>query len=419
MTNFGYFCSMSKRLIPAYLLTFVNVLGFSILLPVLPFVVDSYGAPKWVYGLLLTLYSAFQFIGAPYLGAMSDRIGRKPVLIVSQFGTLLSWIVFLIALSLPVSPIFGIALPLWIIGFSRVLDGITGGNTSVANAYVSDVTTREEKSYIFGYLGGIAGLGMIIGPGIGGATASSTWGFSSTMLAAIAISAITMVTLVLWLKESHPIEKRAPKSKNAFWNSFLILRRIRKVNPSSFIKTIFWMKLLFSMMMAFYIATIALFMIDLFHFNPKELGLFMLGVGVFLALNQAIVSKQFIKRFGELRTLFIGLGLCVIGLYSITLTSNLIVYFICYYFMNLGLSLCFPTFNALISIHGNPEKLGEIMGISESINSLTLAILPMIAAALYVLLGSQLYHFVTILPITAIGIGWYYFKNNKEVAQRE
>lgn len=407
---------MSKRLIPAFLLTFVNVLGFSILLPVLPFVVDNYGAPKWMYGLLLTFYSAFQFIGAPYLGAMSDRIGRKPVLIVSQLGTLLSWVVFLIALSLPVSPVFGIALPLWIIGFSRILDGITGGNTSVANAYVSDVTTREEKSYIFGYLGGIAGLGMIIGPGIGGATASSKWGFSSTMIAAILISTVTLITLILWLKESHPTEKRAPKSTGNFWNSFLILRRIRKVNPSVFIKTIFWMKLMFSTMMAFYIATIALFMIDLFHFNPKELGLFMLGVGIFLALNQAIVSKQFIKRFGEVKTLFIGLGLCVIGLFSITLTSNLYVYFVCYYFLNLGLSLCFPTFNGLIAVHGNPEKVGEIMGISESINSLALAIFPMIAAALYVFFGSQLYHFITILPLAAIVIGFVYLKRSKELA---
>jgi MFS family permease len=402
---------MFKRLFPAYLLTFVNVLGFSILLPVLPFVVDDYGAPKWIYGLLLTFYSAFQFIGAPFLGALSDRMGRKPVLIISQAGTLLSWIVFLIALQLPAFPIFGIALPLWIIGFSRVLDGITGGNTSVANAYVSDITTREEKSYIFGYLGGIFGIGMIIGPGIGGATASSKWGFSSTMVAAIIISVLALLTLIFLLKESLPKEKRAPKIRDGFWNSFLIIKRIRELEPSAFIKTIFWMKLLFSTMMAFYIATISLFMIDLFHFNAKELGFFMLGVGIFLAFNQALVSKQFIKRFGESNTLFIGLSFCVIGLVSITLTSNLYIYFVCYYFLNLGLSLCFPTFNALISVHGNPNKLGELMGVSESISSLTLAIFPMIAAGLYMILGSQIYYFVTILPVTAIIIGLFYFKN--------
>ena len=92
---------MFKKFVPAYLLTFVNVLGFSLLMPILPFVVKSYGAPKWVFGLLITLYSAFQFIGAPLLGAMSDVRGRKPILLISQGGTLLSWIIFVIAIQLP------------------------------------------------------------------------------------------------------------------------------------------------------------------------------------------------------------------------------------------------------------------------------------------------------------------------------
>src|SRR5690606_14041527 len=175
---------MNKKLLPAYLLTFVNVLGFTILMPVLPFVVKEFHAPEAVYGLLITFYSAFQFLGAPYLGALSDSVGRKPVLLISQAGTLISWFVFLIALAMPDIPFLGMALPLWIIGLSRILDGVTGGNTSVTNAYVADITTREQKSYIFGYLGGIAGLGMIIGPGIGGLAAGGSIGYSGTVLVA-------------------------------------------------------------------------------------------------------------------------------------------------------------------------------------------------------------------------------------------
>lgn len=405
---------MSKKLIPAYLLTFVNVLGFSILMPVLPFVVQDYGAPKWVYGLLLTFYSAFQFLGAPYLGAMSDGIGRKPVLIISQAGTLLSWIVFALAIFLPNVPVLGFALPLWIIGLSRILDGITGGNTSVTNAYVSDITTRDEKSYIFGYLGGIAGLGMIVGPGIGGATAASSWGYLGTLLAASAISVVTLITLFFWLKESHPKERRTTEKRKSMMHSFLVLRRIKDVNPSPFIKTIFVMKFLFSTMMAFYIATIALFMIDLFRFDSKELGLFMLGVGIFLSFNQAFVSKKFIQKFGEFNTLFIGLALSVVGLFSITLTDNLYVYFACYYSLNLGMSLCFPTFNALIAIHANPQKLGEIMGISESINSLAMAAFPVVAAAIYGVVGFPIYYGISLLPIVAFVLGVVWWKKNKK-----
>lgn len=406
---------MTKKLIPAFMLTFVNVLGFSILMPVLPFIVDEYNAPKWMYGLLLTCYSAFQFLGAPYLGAMSDRLGRKPVLIISQAGTLLSWFVFLIALYLPSTPVFGFALPLWIIAFSRILDGITGGNASVTNAYVSDITTREEKSYVFGYLGGIAGIGMIIGPGIGGSTANSSWGFVGTMLAAIVISTLTLIALFLWIKETHPIEKRSSEKGKNIMYSFLILKRIRIVDPTAFIKTIFWMKFLFSIMMAFYISTIALFMIDLFEFNTKELGLFMLGVGIFLAINQAFVSKLFIKRFGSFNTLFLGLAFSVIGMFTITLTNNIYIYFACYYILNLGLSLCFPTFNGLIAIHSDPQKQGEIMGISESISSLTLAIFPLIAAALYGMFGYYIYYVIALLPIIAFALGYSWKLKNKEL----
>lgn len=404
---------MFKRLVPAYLLTFVNVLGFSILMPVLPFVVKSYGAPKWVFGLLLTFYSAFQFIGAPFLGSLSDQIGRKPVLLISQAGTLLSWFVFIGALFIPDFPIFGIALPLWIIGLSRILDGITGGNTSVTNAYVADITTREEKSYIFGFLGGIAGVGMIVGPGLGGVTASSSLGYLGTLITAVIISVLTLISITVWLKESHPEEKRSERKRNSIWSSILLYRRVREINPSHMIKRIFTMKLFFSMMMAFYISSITLYLIDLFGFNEKELGIFMFVVGLFLSFNQAFVSRKFIKYFGEYKTLLIGLVLCTLGLVSITITSNLYLFIFCYYIFNLGLSLCFPTFNALISIHADPKKQGAIMGVSESINSFAMAVIPVLGATFYMFLNHNLYRLMTLLPIGALIIAYVSFHKNK------
>ncbi len=393
---------MTKALIPAYLLTFVNVLGFSILMPVLPFVVEHYNAPKWIFGLLLTLYSAFQFIGAPILGALSDAHGRKPLLIVSQLGTLLSWFVFVLALFLPEYIFLGFAIPLWIIAFSRILDGITGGNVSVTNAYVADITTRDQKSYIFGYLGGIAGLGMIIGPGLGGLSASTSLGFLGTMLLSIFISTITLVAIFIWLKESHSLEKRIVREKKNLWQILYIPGRIKSIQPSALIKTLFLVKFFFSSMMGFYIGTMALFLIDLFHFNEKELGFFMFAVGLFLSFNQAFLSKRFVKRFGAFRTLIIGLSFSILGLFTITLTNDLYLFIPFYYLLNLGLSLCFPTFNSLIAIHANPTKQGEIMGVSESINSFAMALFPVISALLYTWLGFTLYYFVSLLPLTAL-----------------
>ena len=392
---------MSNKFIPAYLLTFVNVLGFSILIPILPFIVDSYGAPKWVFGLLITLYSAFQFVGAPILGSMSDSYGRKKILIISQAGTLASWFVFVFALMLPEYQIYGIALPLIVIAISRSLDGITGGNSSVANAYVSDITTRKEKGYIFGYLGGIAGIGMIIGPGLGGITATSSLGFLGTLLTSIIISSITLVSLIFWLKESHPPEKRVPREKQPLWNLLYIPGRVKTVNPSKIVKSIFTVKMLFSSMMGFYIGTMALFLIDTFSFNEKELGLFLLIAGAFLAFNQAFVSEKFVKKMGEFPTLLIGLFLCGLGMIALTFSNNLYVFISFYYILHLGLSLCFPTFNALISIHADEKKQGAVMGISESIGSFAMAIFPVISAVLYSYIGYELYYFVGCLPLIA------------------
>jgi len=383
-------------------LTFVNVLGFSILMPILPFVVESFGAPKWVFGLLLTFYSASQFIGAPILGALSDSLGRKPILLISQAGTLLSWLVFVVAILLPEWSVFGLALPLWVIGLSRILDGITGGNVSVTNAYVADITSRKEKSYIFGYLGGIAGLGMIVGPGLGGLTAASPLGYLGTLLTAMFISTITLLSIFFWLKESHPTENRTLRERKTLWQGLYIPGRIKRVKAKSFVKTIFLMKAFFSSMMGFYLGTMALFLIDLFHFSVGELGVFMFVIGIFLAFNQALMTKFFVKRLGEFSTLLLGLSLCIVGMFSITLTNNLPVFIAFYYILNLGLSLCFPTFNALIAIHAEESKKGEIMGISESINSLAMALFPVAAALIYSHIGFRLYHFMSVLPLCAL-----------------
>ena len=408
---------MSKKLVPAYLLTFVNVLGFSILMPVLPFIVNFYGAPKWVFGLMLTLYSASQFVGSPLLGAMSDQQGRKPILMVSQAGTLLSWIVFFGALFIPNVSIYGLAIPLLIIGLARVLDGITGGNASVANAYVADVTTPDQKAYIFGYLGGIAGIAMIVGPAIGGISAGTSLGYKGTILTAIVISAITLITIRYWLKESLPEGKRRTKERQSISKSFFVLRRIRAVQPKPIIKTLFIIKFFFSTMMAFYISSISLFLIDLFTFDEKELGFFMLFVGIFLAFNQAFLAKRFINKFGQYKTLLIGLSLSTIGLICLTLTDILYLYIGFYYIMNLGLSLCFPTFNGLIAQHANPERQGEIMGISESINSLALALFPVLGAGLYGLIGFNLYYFIALLPLTGLIIAVVRGKRDLAAAQ--
>ena len=415
------------KILPAYLLTFVNVLGFSIMIPVLPFIVREANAPDYIYGLLLSTYSFFQFIGSPYLGKLSDSKGRKPILLISQLGTFLSWGIFAVAYFIPynaldestftfMGKLFYLCLPLLIIAFARIADGLTGGNISVANAYVSDITTPKQKKTIFGALGGIAGIGFVIGPAIGGFTASFSIGYLGTIITAASISFITLIALMFFLKESLKKEERRPYVKHNFIKSFNLVKRVNELNPKMIIKQVLMLKIIMSVTMACYISTIVLFIIELFQFDEIGVGLFMLVAGFFLGFNQAFIYRKIVVKIGELKTLGLGFGLMSLGFIAITVTDVLWIYMVLYYVLNLGLSLSIPVFNSLISQHADKDKLGELMGISESIQSLSNAIFPVIAAAIFGAINYNIYLGLSLLPLTGAIITYTLIKklNNNE-----
>jgi DHA1 family tetracycline resistance protein-like MFS transporter len=415
------------KILPAYLLTFVNVLGFSIMIPVLPFIVREANAPDYIYGLLLSTYSFFQFIGSPYLGKLSDSKGRKPILLISQLGTFLSWGIFAVAYFIPynaldestftfMGKLFYLCLPLLIIAFARIADGLTGGNISVANAYVSDITTPKQKKTIFGALGGIAGIGFVIGPAIGGFTASFSIGYLGTIITAASISFITLIALMFFLKESLKKEERRPYVKHNFIKSFNLVKRVNELNPKMIIKQVLMLKIIMSVTMACYISTIVLFIIELFQFDEIGVGLFMLVAGFFLGFNQAFIYRKIVVKIGELKTLRLGFGLMSLGFIAITVTDVLWIYMVLYYVLNLGLSLSIPVFNSLISQHADKDKLGELMGISESIQSLSNAIFPVIAAAIFGAINYNIYVGLSLLPLTGAIITYTLIKklNNNE-----
>ena len=299
--------------------------------------------------------------------------------------------------------VFFYSLPLIIIAFARIADGLTGGNISVTNAYVSDITTLEQKKTIFGTLGGIVGIGFVIGPAIGGLTSgyneNGEFEYLGTILTAAGVSLIALLSILFFLKESLPIEKRREYKKHNFIKSFNIVKRVNSLNPKYIVKQVLVLKSLMSATMAFYIATIVLYVIELFDFTPFGTGIFLLVAGIFLGFNQAVLFKKVVLKIGELYTLIIGFSLTALGLVLITLTDILWIYMILYYILNLGLSLSFPVFNSLISQHADEDKQGEIMGISESIQSISNAIFPVIATAIYGFIGYNIYFFLALIPL--------------------
>ncbi len=201
-------------LAPILAVNFIGALGFSLVLPFLVFLVTRWGGNALVYGVIGATYSAFQLVGAPVLGRWSDRFGRRKILLLSQLGTFASWLLFLGAFALPLEPAlvvdsgalgtFRITPPLVAVFLARAVDGLTGGNVSVANAYLADLTRETDRSTNFGRMAVAANLGFIFGPALAGLLGSTRWGELVPVAAAAAISAAATVVIAFRLPESRP-----------------------------------------------------------------------------------------------------------------------------------------------------------------------------------------------------------------------
>ncbi len=390
------------------LLMFVNILGFSILIPVLPFVVRDNGVGEITFGLLLSSYFLFQMIGSPLLGTLSDMYGRKPILLISQFGTLMSWVIFGIAYFVQISfdqpyQIFGIPLPIWIIGLSRVTDGITGGNVSVAFAYLSDVVAPDKKTVAFGYIGAVVGFGMIIGPAIGGFSNATSIGYLGTVIVAFLISLVTLISMQLYLKESLPHTARRQSSETKLWREINFFRKILRFRENTVVMRVLMIRVFFSIAMSAYTSVIVFHLIDRFELNESRVGFFLLLVGSFMIFNQLVIVPRVSKHFGDIRMLIVGMAFLMFGLFFLNLPFTLIVFIAIYYLVNLGLSLSMPAIKGILSHNVARNMQGEIMGLDEGLVALASSIGPAFGALMYHYLTAEafpVFGFLILIPLT-------------------
>lgn len=374
---------MYRKIAPVLLLNFVNILSFSILIPILPAIVENYGSTYFAYGVLLSIFSLAQFFAAPILGGWSDHIGRRKVLIISQAGTLLSWIIFGLAWFLPNTNIGIVSIPLAVIFLSRITDGITGGNITVAAAYVADVVEPKDKTKAFGMFGAMVGIGFLFGPSIGGISYQTSITYLGTALVASFISIITLYLIITKLPESLPKEKRTPKFQINLATDLNIIKKLKKFKFAWETKKLFIIRVFFALGFNAYTSIVVLFLYANYTLQPNEVGLIMLIAGIFAFFNQAYLVGKISEIIGEKRTYYLGYILLLLVLPILFIKLNLFTFLALTYFISLSIDCVMPTFKTLISNEVKDEEQGEALGIDEALGSIGRIISPLIFTLLY------------------------------------
>lgn len=396
---------MLRKFLPILLLTFVNVIGFTLLIPVLTSISQQYTSEEVspiIFGALLSTYALCQFLAAPILGSLSDKYGRKPVLVVSQLGTTLSWVVFCLAYFLSSLEVFGFALPLWVILFSRVVDGLTGGNISVANAWVSDVSSKEEKAQAFGIIGATFGLGFLIGPALGGLSNATEIGYLGTGLLAFVISLVTLAFVIWGLPESLKEENKDKELEIKFWSELNFFKKFGTFNQNHLVKNLLISRVFFAFVFASYVTVIVVFLERQFELGSLGLGLTLSLIGLYSVFNQALLVGRITKMFGDLGALLGSVFLVAIGLamlpfippdlagtnfLGLDINASYVLFLTNAYFINLGISVAMPSFKAIVSNNVSEKNQGLAIGLDESILSLGQGVTPIAAGLLYASLG--------------------------------
>ncbi len=364
-----------------FCIIFLDLVGIGILFPILPQLLANPTSPHYLLpagysvdqgyvllGLLVASFPLAQFFSAPILGQLSDRYGRKPVLAISLFGTAVSYVLFAIA-------ILRHDIPL--LFFSRILDGITGGNISVAHASIADVTTPENRSKNFGLVGAAFGLGFILGPFIGGKLADPTvvsWFNAATPFWFAAILALLNTIFVFFRFTETNMHRTTARLT---WNKSVkdIINAVRMKQ----LRGLFLTGFLYQGGFAFFTSFFGVFLIYSFHFSEGNIGDFFAYIGIWIAITQAIVTRNLAKYFSERAVLRVTLTATGLGALLFLLPSDwrwMILIVPVFATVN-GLSQ--SNFMGLLSRSADQKIQGEVLGINASLAALAQAIPPILS----------------------------------------
>jgi len=370
---------------------FLCGIGFSIIAPVVPFLVAPYvrnaADQATIVTLLTSIYALCVFLAAPAIGALSDRFGRRPLLLLCLLGSAIGYAVF------------GLGGALWVLFVGRIIEGVTGGSIGMIFAYFADITPREQRTRYFGWVGAVAGAGTILGPVIGGVLAR--YGYAVPMFAGAAVTLLTFLFGLLVMPESLKPAQRLNKITASRLNPFIQLRSILAIKSLQ--------RLLISAFLLWlpngsFQAIFPQFTIDVFGWQPAAIGLLFSIIGVQDILSQAFLMPILLQKLSDSRIAMLGMIAEMFGYVLIAASALFSFYPLLIaglFVFGFGDSVFGPSFNGMLSKSADDSEQGRVQGGSQAIQSLARVAGPLLGGQLYVLLGHAAPAFMGVILIGA------------------
>ena len=360
-------------------------------MPIIPFLAKDLGLNDFQVGLILSIFSICQLFASPITGKLSDRFGRKPLLLFSQSSTLIGFF------------LLGIASNVWILVAARLVDGLLGSNMTVAQAYISDVTNPKYRTKIFGYSSAVFGAGLIFGPIIGGIL--STINYSVPFFFAAGVSLLSIILVLTFLPESLNKEERENKIDFKF-GDIIPIKETKRFFKTTKIRGILVVFFIYNFGFFIFISMFALLAEKQFNVTVLEVSFYMAWLGVLRVIFQSALINPLLKKLSENTTLRIGIFAMIFTMTFLIFSTSYWIVYIPVSFLAFGSGVVRPILTSKLTKAVKKEETGSLLGVSNALGSIGQIITPILGGLILQFLASQMLPFFSAVIFALIFLIW-------------